>query len=144
MEWNVYYYNINKNKIEFYNILGSSYFLDELKKMLKKYRDKLNFAKALRSEMMRRFWSRSEYELVIEITEDNRIFLIPWCGCSEPEKAQIDVTDDITFDWRGFAEKHINKQIYKTKAKIDVFDQLDYKWGEFVDYCWDSEIGKNR
>ena len=144
LKWDAYYYNTNAQKIETYNVVGGSYFFKTLKKMMKKYRDKNDFVMALKGEMMYRFWSKAEWELIIKITEDNRIVLIPWCGCSEPENAQIDVTDNTDFDWRSFAELHIGNQIYKDKAKIDVYDQLDYVWNDFVDYCWNSEAYKPR
>ena len=144
LKWHVYYYNCNAKKIEAYNVVGSTYFLEYIKKLMKKHRNKADFDEALKSEMIYRFWSRAEWELVIKITEDNRIFLNPWVGCSEPEKVRIDVSDNTDFDWRGFAELHIGKQTYKNKAKIDVFDQLDYVWDDFVDYCWNSKIYRPR
>ena len=146
LKWNVYRFNFNSQKIETYNVLSGHYFLEEIKKIMKKHRDKdrSEFSEALRREMMYHFWSRCEWEVIIEITEDNRIFLIPWAGCREPDEAKIDVTDDTSFDWRGFAEKHINQQIYKTKAKIDVYDQLNYRWEEFVDYVLNSGIYRPR
>lgn len=146
LKWNVYRFNFNSQKIETYNVLSGKYFLEEIKKIMVKHRDKdrSEFSEALRREMMYHFWSRCEWELIIEITEDNRIFLIPWAGCREPDKVKIDVTDDTSFDWRGFAEKHINQQIYKTKAKIDVYDQLNYRWEEFVDYVLNSGIYRPR
>lgn len=144
LKWNVLYYNFNANKIETYNVVGNSYFLERLKKMMKKYRDKTAFAETLKSEMMYQFWSRTEWELIIEITEDNHIFLSPWCGRREPETAKIDVTDDTSFDWRGFAALHVNKQIHKNKAKIDIYDQLCYVWNDFVDYCWNSKVYRPR
>ena len=144
LKWNAYYYNCNARKIETYNVVGCSYFFDTLKKMMKRHKDKNDFVEALKSEIMCRFWSRAEWDLVIEITEDNRIFLNPWCGCSEPENVRIDVTDSTDFDWRGFAELHIGKQIYKNKAKIDVYDQLCYVWDDFVDYCWNSKAYRPR
>lgn len=146
LKWLVYRFNVNSQKIETYNVLGGKYFLEEIKKIIKKCRDKdrSEFSEALRRETIYHFWSRCEWELIIEITEDNRIFLIPWAGCREPDEAKIDVTDDTGFDWRGFAEKHINQQIYKTKAKIDVYDQLNYMWEEFVDYVLNSGIYRRR
>jgi hypothetical protein len=95
-----------------------------------------DFAEALRLEMMCWFWSRSEYELVIEIDDNNRVWINPWVGCREPENVRIDVTDRTDFDWRGFAERHISRQIYKNKAKFDIYSQLEYRWDEFVDYVW--------
>ena len=144
LKWYVYRYNCNSNKIETYNVVGGKYFLETLKKMMKKYSDKNDFAEALKSEMMYHFWSRAEWELIVETTEDNRIFLSPWVGCKDPENVRIDATDDTGFDWRGFAELHTGRQIYKNKAKIDVYDQLDYVWDDFVDYCWNSKVYKPR
>lgn len=136
MEWIVYNFDINKQKIETYNILKHWSFREYTKKAAKKLKTKEDFAEQLKRELHYYFWSRSEWELIIEITEDSRIFLNPWCGCREPEKARIDVTDDTSFDWMGFANKHINKQRYNNKAKIDVYDQVEYTWDDFAEYCW--------
>lgn len=146
LKWIVYRYNFNADKIETYNVLSGKIFLEEIKKIMVKHRDKdrEEFAEALKRKMMYHFWSRCEWEVIIEITEDNRIFLIPWVGCKEPNEVKIDVTDDTSFDWRGFAEKHINQQRYKTRAKIDVYDQLNYRWEEFVDYVLNSKIYRPR
>ena len=86
---------------------------------------------------MYRFWSKAEWELIIECIEDSRVILRPWCGCYNPDEVKIDVTDDTSFDWQGFAAKHIKKQIFKNKAKIDVWDQIEYRWDEFVEYVWE-------
>ena len=134
MHWYCKEYDCNANVIKDINVLR--YREEDIKKMKKKAATKEEFEELLKREMMWRYWSRSEHELVIEITEDNRIFLNPWVGCREPEKVKIDVADDDSFDWRGFAEYHIDKQIYDNKAKIDVWDQLKWVWENFVDYCW--------
>ena len=138
MEWIVYNFNINAQKIETYNIFNHWSFREYAKKSANKFKTKEEFAKQIRIELKYYYWSRSEWELVIEITEDNRIFLNPWVGCREPEKVRIDVTDDTSFDWLGFAEKHTKQQVYKNEAKIDVFDQVEYLWDEFVEYTWDN------
>lgn len=134
MSWPVKNFNMNSQTIEDYDVL--KYKEDFIKKLKKKCATKEEFADELRHEFQWTFWSRAEYELVIEITDDNRVFLSPWVGCREPEKARIDVTDDNCFDWLGFAEYHIDKQIYKNEAKIDAWDQLFYQWNNFVEYCW--------
>ena len=139
-EWNVYYYDTNKRKITTINILkqhGS--FNEYLKKAFKQCKTKEEFSEVLRRKLMYYFWSKAEWELIIEITEDNHIFLIPLCGCSNPEEVKMDVTDDVNFDWKGFAEKHIKRQIYKNKAKIDVYDQVDYMWDDFLELVWNSK-----
>ena len=138
MEWNVYCFNINAQKIETYNIFKHYSFLEYVNKAAKNYKTKEEFVKQLKRELQYYFWAKCEWELVIEITEDNRIFLNPWVGCREPEKVRIDITDDTNLDWRSFAEKHIREQIYGGKAKIDVYDQVNYMWDDFVDYVWNN------
>lgn len=134
MTWCVKNHDHNRDVIKDYDVLA--YRENDIKKMKKKCATKEEFAELLKREFMWRFWSRCEYEVIIEITEDDRVLLKPWIGCKKPEEVQIDVTDDESFDWKGFAELHISGQVYKNKAKIDVWDQVHYRWNDFVDYCW--------
>lgn len=138
MKWDVYYFNINKQKIETFNIIDHWSFCEYTKKAAKKLKTKEEFAEQLRRELMYYFWSKCEWELIIEITENNRIFLIPWVGCRNPEEVKIDVTEDENLNWIKFAEEHTAKQIYGNKAKIDVYDQVMFIWDEFLDYMWDN------
>lgn len=137
MEWNVYNYNFNKNKIELYNIFNHWNFIEYVKKHIRKYKNKDEFAEKLRKELFYYFGSKCEWELIIEITGNNRAFLRPWVGCRNPEDVRIDVTDE-DFDWRSFAGEHISRQIYYNEAKIDVHDQVMWRWEEFLDYVWDN------
>ena len=136
MKWTVKNYNCNKDKIEDYDLFP--YFEKFLLEFKKKIETREEFAKAIRSELMYHFWSRAQYELVVEIRENARIYLLPWCGCSNVEAVAIDVTDDKDFDWKGFAEKHTKSQVYGNSAKIDIWDQVEYRFDEFVDYCWEG------
>lgn len=139
LEWNVFYYDINRNKITTYNIFNHCGFNKYVEKAFKTSKTKEEFANTLRRELMYYFWSKAEWELVIELDEDNHIFLIPWCGCRNPEEVKIDVTNDTSFDWSGFAKKNIDRQIYKNEAKIDVYDQIEYVWDNFLEYVWNSK-----
>lgn len=139
MEWNVYTYDFNKNEIERYNIFWHGSFVEYVKNHIKKYKNKDEFADRLKSELQYYFWSKCEWELIIEVTEDSRIFLVPWVGCRNTEGAKIDVTDDTDFDWRSFAEYHINRQVHKDCAKIDVYDQVMMNWDSFLDYVWSNK-----
>ena len=132
--WIVKNFDCNAQKIKDYDIL--KYREDDIKKLKKKCATKEEFAEALRRECMYRFWSKAEWELIIGLTEDGRVILRPWCGCYNPDEVKIDVTDDTSFDWQGFAAKHIKKQIFENKAKIDAWDQIEYRWDEFVEYVW--------
>lgn len=141
MEWKVKNYNTNRDKIEDYDVL--KYFENFLRELKKKKKTQEEFAEEIRGELKYRYWSKSEYELIVELRENDRIILLPWCGCRDTEAVAIDVTDDESFDWKGFSDKHIEKQIYKNKAKIDIWDQIEYRFDEFVLCCW-NEIHKTR
>lgn len=142
LSWTVLYYDCNAKKIKPYNIL--KYRQDFLKKLKKQCDTKEEFSEKMRREMMYYYWSKCEWELIISIDENNRIWLTPWAGCVNPEEVKIDVTDNTDFDWSGFAQKHIESQVFNNKAKIDVFDQLQYRWTEFIDYCWYTRLKYQR
>lgn len=139
--WNVKNFDSNAQIIRDYNVLKNRE--DFIKKLKKKCSNKKEFSDALELEFRRQYWSRAEYELVIEVLY-NRVILKPWSGCREPMKAAIDVTDDITINWHDFAECHIDRQIYDNKAKIDIWHQLRWRWEEFVDYCWYTRLPYER
>lgn len=142
LTWKVKNYLINENKIWDYDVL--KYREDQIKKLKKQCATKEEFAEAMRREMLWQYWSRCEYEVIIEIDDNNRIWLKPWVGCVDPDSVKIDVTDDQSFAWRDFANEHISKQIYKNEAKIDIFDQLQWKWNEFIDYLWYTRLKYER
>ena len=143
IEWLVYRFNFNAQKIEKFNIFDHGGFLIYTQKPIKKYISKEDFKDQLKKELLYYFWSKAEHELVIE-KYDGGVFLIPWCGCRRPEEARINVSNDFDFDWEEFANTHINRQIYGNKAKIDVYDQLVWKWKELVDYCWYTRLPYER
>ena len=136
MEWNVYHYNINGDKIEHYNIFEHYSFREYVKKAIRTHFIKEDFEEQLKSELRYYFWCKSQYELIVEITDDSHIFLSPWCGCKDSDKVKIDVTDDSKFNWKSFADTHIKYKIYTNKAKIDIYDQVMFKWNEFLEYVW--------
>lgn len=132
--WTAKVFNFNGRSITDYDIL--EYREKDIKRLKKKYPDKDAFSEALRRILLAQYWSRAEWELIIAKTADGRIILSPWCGCADPDAASIDVTDDPTFDWSGFAAFHIAKQVFKDRAKIDVYDQIVYRWDDFLDFVW--------
>ena len=140
----VKYYNCNANKIEDYDVLkrrGS-----EIKKLKKKCETKEEFFEALRSEFMWRFWSKAEWELIVTKTDEGRVILSPWCGSRDLSLSSIDVTNDSTFDWPGFSDEHIERQIFKNQAKIDVYDQIMYGDGfnKLVEELWYTRLPYER
>ena len=144
LSWKVKNYDVNRDVIEDYDILD--YREDFIKKLKKKCKTKEEFSKELHSEFLWQYWSRAEYELIIQLTDDGRVILLPWCGSRNPEDVAIDVTEDTSFDWKGFAAEHIRQQIFKNEAKIDVFDQVTYgdQFEKLVDYCWHTRLKYER
>lgn len=144
LSWKVLEFDCNAQEIKYYDIL--KYREDDIKKMKKKCATKEEFAEALRREMMYRYWSKAEWELIIRLTEDDKVILRPWCGCRNPDDVEISVEDRTDFDWRSFADEHIGKQRYKNEAKIDVYDQLTYgdQFEKLVDYCWYTRLKYER
>lgn len=128
-----YIYNINVHKIEKFNIFRHGSFTQYVYKAARNCKDKADFAKAIRRELLYYFWSKSEYELIIKLTDDNRVFLYPWCGNSNPDNEKIEVTSDY---WLNFAKSLINRQIYTNEAKIDIYDQVVFQFDEFIEYVW--------
>ena len=132
LSWKVKIFDCNAQKIKDYDILNGHY-KDFVKKLKKKCANKEEFSKAMDREMLHMFWSRCEWELVIELDENNNIWLNPWAGCREPERVRIDVTNDINFDWQGFIS---TLHLYNNCEKIDVYDMLKYRWDDFITYLW--------
>ena len=135
--WLVMNYNCNANKIETYDVLN--YRIDWMKKLKKTANNKEEFSNLLEREMMWEYWSRAEYELVLE-KWNNELWLKPWCGCPNPEEVRINVTNDDF--WQEFAKQSHNW--WDNEAKIDIYDQLKFKWPEFVDYCWKTHLPYER
>lgn len=131
MEWLVLIYDFNLNKIRPYNVI----YKDDIVEIKKKSKTKEEFEYELKMEMRYHYWSRCEYELIIEKTVNKRVLLSPWVARKMSDNATIDVTENSAFDWKAFADKHIT---HGTEEKIDVFDQLMFRWDEFVDYCYDN------
>ena len=144
LSWIVKNFNFNKQVIEDYDVLKGRE--DFIKRLKKRCENKEVFSDMLKKEFAYHFWSRAEWEIIIEITPGRRILLKAWVGYYSNKEAALDVTDDISFDWRGFANYHINRQIYGDRAKIDVFDQLTYgdNWDKLVTYLWTTRLKYER
>lgn len=142
LSWLVTYHDVNADKIKYYDIL--KYRQDFIKQLKKKCATKEEFADKLRSEFLWAYWSKCEWELIIELDENGRVWISPWVGSRENVK--IDVTDREDFDWKGFANEHIGRQIYKNCAKVDVFDQIMFanQFEKLVDLLWHTRLPYER
>lgn len=133
LSWKVKVFDCNAQRIKDYDILRGHY-KDFVKKLKKNCATKEEFSKAMDREMLWMFWARCEWELIIELDENNHIWLTPLVGCLEPESVRIDVTYNEDFDWQGFL-KTLNLN-YQNCKKIDVYSQLRFRWDDFITYLW--------
>lgn len=95
MKWNVYYYNINKQKIETWNVFDHYRFVEYVKKHLKECKTKEEFAIELQCELRYYYWSKAEWEVIIA----------PWVGGDRKKDAEkIDIYDQVMLNWDLFLD----------------------------------------
>lgn len=94
MEWNVFYHDMNAQKIRTINIFDHSRFNRDVSKHLKECQDKNEFAKKLQSELMYYFWAKAEYEIIIS----------PWCGGRNTEEIKVDIYTQVINNWNIFLD----------------------------------------
>lgn len=135
-EWQAIYFDVNSQTFRKYNVIKN--LEDEVKKLKKKYSTKEEFEEEFRIRIMSRYWSKCEWEIIIQKKSD-RIILAPWCGGRDG--ISLDVTDNTSFDWDGFIKREgyherNDRVLYGEELKIDVYDQLQFRWKDFIEYVW--------
>ena len=104
MEWNVFYHDANKQEIRVFNIFKHYSFNKSVEKLLKKCKDKKEFAESIKIELMYYFWSKAEYEIIIS----------PWCGGRYTEDIKVDIYEQVMNNFDIFLDYVWNsKQIEK-------------------------------
>lgn len=133
-KYNIAYYvyveNINKHKIERYNVLNDG-IIEEILSRVDKMTDKESFASAVEQILMYHYWSRSEWE----------IFLTDWPPhISKEELARLNVEQEAHF--KEYGVYPYGHAVGLTIAeKIDVYDQVMLNWNIFIDYVWENLKG---
>ena len=95
MTYNVYYFNINKQKIETYNIFEHGSFIKYVRKHLEDCKTKEEFSEELKSELHYYFWSKAEWEVIIT----------SWVGGNRKKDAvKIDVYSQVMNNFEVFAD----------------------------------------
>lgn len=102
LEWNVFYYDFNRRKIDTYNIFDHGGFVKYVKEAINKYKDKESFAEQLKTELLYYFWSKAEYE----------VLLSPWIG-DEKAAVKIDVYKQVMLNFDVFLD-----YVWEHKEKI--------------------------
>ena len=106
LSWNVFFGDFNHADIETYDIFRHASFLEDCRKLVKKFDQTMkkdgvfsreDFAKELRRELMYYFWSKCEWGIVITHWPPSERF---------------------------------------RERKVDAFEQIQLNYDVFVDYVW--------
>ena len=119
LSWNVLLEDFNKREVVIYFEAVAS----EIKS---KTANKEEFAEEFRVKLMSRFWSRSEYEVIVT----------SWPPYVEKaEVARLNVEQEEHFYKYGAYRQNVNLTVSR---KIDIFEQLKLNWQQFIDYVWNN------
>ena len=129
LEWNVFRHDVNKKEIVTFNIFNHWKFSEDVQKSLKKFKDKDEFAKQLRRDLMYYFWSKYEYEVVVT---------------TFPPYITMDELDNLNKEREEHREKYGRDYVLidvnpDTGVKIDIYNQVMNNWDIFLDYVWNSK-----
>lgn len=94
LEWNVYVDDFNKKEIVVHNIFNHYFFVEDLKKIIKKYTDKKEFSEQVRKILMYYYWSKCEWEIILQ----------GWPCTKDFKEEKIDVYDQIMLNWNRFID----------------------------------------
>lgn len=91
--WNVCYYSSNAKDFKIFNIFEHNKLAEEVNNIMSKsWESKRFFGEAVRKELMYYFWSKCEYEIVLE----------SWPVGDVQKK--IDVYDQVMLNWDRFVD----------------------------------------
>lgn len=144
--WNVYYGDFNSGEIKLYNIFNHWAFYNACCKAKRKYKDdKEGFAKEVRSNLMYFFWSKCEWEIILDHWPNGELYdmrtcmkageLIDMLG-SAGHKPHLSALSESLKDRDVMIKAYLNPSRYE-KIKIDVYDQVKNNWDVFIDYLWE-------
>jgi hypothetical protein len=134
LEWNVFYHNVNKNKIETFNIFNHWKFAEDVQKYLKKFKDKDEFAEELRRDLFYYFGSKCEYEVIIT---------------SFPTYITMNELDRLNHERWTHKDRYGTDYVrisanLDTEIKIDIYTQVMNNFNIFLEYVWDSKRRRNK
>lgn len=92
MVWNVWRHDHNKQKIISWNIFEHYNFYKDVIRDLRDFDNKEEFTRALNSNLLYYFWSKSEYEIILR----------PWNGVADERK--IDIYQQIMLNKEQFLD----------------------------------------
>lgn len=92
LEWNVWRYNYNTNKIEPFNVFRHYSFNKAVTNIFSKRLHKNEFEEAIDKEAMYYFWCKAEYEVMVSELFDKKT------------RAKIDIYSQLKLNWDKFID----------------------------------------
>lgn len=96
LEYNVYVENFNKREIEKYDIFKYGCLEETFKEIKKETNSKEEFLEEIRKELMYRFWSKCEWEIILSDWPPSKN--------GSFKELKISVFDQINLNWHIFSE----------------------------------------
>ena len=96
MEWNVYVGGFNSREIEVDNVFDHPGVMQDIKKAARKYKDseRDKFEEELRTTLMYHFWSKCEWEIIID----------HWPQHEGWNDKKVDVYEQVRLNWPIFCD----------------------------------------
>lgn len=129
LEWNVFRYDMNKDKITTFNIFNHWKFNEDVQKSLKKFKDKDEFAEQLRRDLRYYFWSKCEHEVIITSFPT-------YITMNELDRANHERWNHKDRYGTDYVRINVSPE---TGAKIDIYEQVMNNWNIFLNYVWNSK-----
>jgi len=145
--WNVYCSNFNSGEIKVFNIFNHWSFYEACLKAKKKFKDdREGFEKEVRSWLTYFFWSKCEYEIILDHWPDGEwselrktMTVSEMCDMFKSAGLECD-------SWHineKIMDKDVDLKVYPgwnrfRKEKIDVYEQVMNNWDIFIDYLWNN------
>lgn len=117
LEWNVYIGNFNSREIEIWNVFQHGRFVEDFGKFARKLQynkeltdeqKKEQFAEELRKDLMYYYWSKCEWEILLQ----------HWPPHERFRETKVDVYDQVRLNWDRFLEyTWENRRQLWTKSK---------------------------
>ena len=146
LEWNVFYWDFNANKLSQLNIFHTVRFAESLDRRLNTKLTREEFYREVKAICAYSFWSKAEYELIIRdlfergnweacLTRGTFTIKPTWYGKAKKEVTfrteDVFELDDYNMPYGRY---YIQSSQYDTSVKIDIYEQLNLNMDKLVDY----------
>lgn len=144
--WNVYVGDSNSGDMKLFNIFNHYGFYQDCLKAKKKYKDdKDGFAEETRRNLMYHFWSKCEWEIILQHWPTGEHYSMRRTAMAKKlceAMATIGMPYDESDLWSVKDESMVTIRVFPERnrfheKKIDVYEQVMNNWDIFIDWLWD-------